>query len=129
MENMLNLSPIENWINLTTSENDNGLVFHLKPSDRHIGNPLIKAIHGGVVATFLELAATKTLNRLTEQHSVAKIINTNVDFLRSARFQTLNASASIIRLGRRSTVIEVLAWQDNISKPVARATCTFHIPN
>lgn len=128
MENKLSQSPIDNWINLTASENDIGPVFHLKPSDRHIGNPNIKAIHGGVVATFLELAATKMLNRSGAQHGTLILINNNVDYLRSARFQTLNASARIIRMGRRSAVVEVLAWQDNIAKPVAKSTCTFHIP-
>jgi uncharacterized protein (TIGR00369 family) len=127
MENKLSQSPIDNWIDLTTSEDEFGPVFHLKPSDRHIGNPNIKAIHGGVVATFLELAATKILNRPGKQDGTLILINTNVDYLRSARFQTLNASASIVRMGRRSAVVEALAWQDNIAKPVAKATCTFHV--
>jgi uncharacterized protein (TIGR00369 family) len=81
-----------------------------------IGNPILPALHGGVVASFLELAA---LARLDAAGRRARTIDITVDYLRPARPVTFYAEARILKLGRRAANLAVEAWQDDRESPVA----------
>ena len=56
-------SPLRHWLSFEAIETGDGRRYSMMPSDAHIGNPMIKALHGGVVSTFLELAALHELKR------------------------------------------------------------------
>ncbi|HWF77700.1 MAG TPA: PaaI family thioesterase [Caulobacteraceae bacterium] len=81
-----------------------------------IGNPILPALHGGVVASFLELAA---LARLDHEGRRARTIDITVDYLRPARPVTFYAEARILKLGRRAANLAVEAWQEDRNSPVA----------
>jgi uncharacterized protein (TIGR00369 family) len=81
-----------------------------------IGNPILPALHGGVVASFLELAA---LARLDVEGRRARTIDITVDYLRPARPVTFYAEARILKLGRRAANVAVEAWQETRDSPVA----------
>jgi uncharacterized protein (TIGR00369 family) len=83
---------------------------------RLIGNPILPALHGGVVASFLELAA---LARLDAEGKRARTIDITVDYLRPARPVTTYAEARILKLGRRAANLAVEAWQEDKSAPIA----------
>jgi uncharacterized protein (TIGR00369 family) len=81
-----------------------------------IGNPILPALHGGVVASFLELTA---LARLDAEGRRARTIDITVDYLRPARPVTFYAEARILKLGRRAANLAVEAWQEDRESPVA----------
>ncbi|HLI67510.1 MAG TPA: PaaI family thioesterase [Caulobacteraceae bacterium] len=83
---------------------------------RLIGNPILPALHGGVVASFLELAA---LAKLDAEGRRARTIDITVDYLRSARPVATYAEARILKLGRRVANLAVEAWQEDRASPVA----------
>ena len=83
---------------------------------RLIGNPILPALHGGVVASFLELAA---LAKLDAEGRRARTIDITVDYLRPARPVTFYAEARILKLGRRAANLAVEAWQEDRESPVA----------
>ena len=83
---------------------------------RLIGNPILPALHGGVVASFLELAA---LARLDAEGKRPRTIDITVDYLRPARPVTTYADARILKLGRRAANVAVEAWQEDRASPVA----------
>jgi uncharacterized protein (TIGR00369 family) len=85
-------------------------------AERLIGNPVLPALHGGVVASFLELAA---LARLGSEGRRARTIDFTVDYLRSARPLTTYAEAHIVRLGRRAANLTVEAWQGERANLIA----------
>lgn len=92
-----------------------------------MGNPAIRAIHGGVVTIFMERVAEIELSDRTKSAMAATLINSNVDFLRSAKLEPLFGSAKIVKLGRRLAVIDVLAWQGKIDVLVAKATLSLKL--
>ena len=92
------------------------LVVVLPFAERLIGNPILPALHGGVVASFLELAA---LARLDAAGRRARTIDITVDYLRPARPLTTYAEPRILKLGRRAANVTVEAWQDDRASPVA----------
>ena len=102
-------------------------------SARLVGNPSLPALHGGVVATFLEATALATVmhsQRAPENfgrcgQEIPRVISTTVDYLRPAGPMDTFGQAEIIRLGSRLSTVVATVWQDNRDKPVARANCHF----
>ena len=90
-----------------------------------IGNSSIPALHGGTLGGLMESAAIFELLLRTQEERVPKIISITVDFLRSGRPQDTLAKASITRLGRRVANLQVQAWQEDRSKPIASANALF----
>ncbi|WP_415184083.1 PaaI family thioesterase [Phaeovulum sp.] len=114
--------------------------------EKLIGNPLIPALHGGVTAAFLEVAAIIELSwtylredieagridlaRLDPLHlpRLPKTIDFTVDYLRSGLPRDAYARARVNRSGRRYASVHVEAWQDNRARPFAQATGHFLMP-
>lgn len=90
-----------------------------------IGNSSIPALHGGTLGALLESAAIFELLLRTQAERVPKIISITVDFLRSGRPQDTLAKATITRLGRRVANLQVQAWQEDRSRPIASANALF----
>ncbi len=83
-----------------------------------IGNPMLPALHGGVIGGFLEATAILHLLLSTETDRVPKTIDIGIDFLRSARPVETFARAIVARQGRRVANVRAEAWQDDPLRPV-----------
>jgi uncharacterized protein (TIGR00369 family) len=90
-----------------------------------IGNSSIPALHGGTLGALMESAAIFELLLRTQTDRVPKIISITVDFLRSGKPQDTLAKATITRLGRRIANLQVQAWQEERSRPIASANALF----
>lgn len=123
----MNDSPINNWLNFSTAQVGERRIYSIEFSEEHIDNPLIRALHGGVIAVFMEYAAEQELQSSLGEQAKVEAITINVDYLRPTTPNGLNATATIIKSGRRLAIINVTAWQNNDAKPVANATCSFTI--
>jgi len=80
--------------------------------DDHIGNPMLPAIHGGVLGAVMEIAATAQLFVQLGLKRFPRPIDVSVDYLRSAKPRDLFARAIIARKGRRVANVRVEAWQE-----------------
>ena len=90
--------------------------------ERHIGNSMIRALHGGVTAAFLELSAQLELAaHVSASNTKFETINAAIDYVASAKDRDLKARVEITRLGRRIAFTTVRCWQDDEAKPVATA--------
>ena len=114
--------------------------------DAVIGNPVLRAIHGGVTAAFLEVTAQMELSwsLLWEEMESGRIdvgaltpaslprlpktIDFTVDYLRAGLPRDAYARARVNRSGRRYASVHVEAWQDNRARPFAQATGHFLMP-
>ena len=84
-----------------------------------VGNPLIPALHGGVVGGFLELTALAELAASAPDGHAPRTVDITIDYLRPARATTTYARADVIKRGRRVVNVQVTAWQENPATPVA----------
>ena len=84
-----------------------------------IGNPIIPALHGGVVGAFLELTALAQLAAGAPDGHAPRTVDITIDYLRPARAFTTYARAEVITRGRRVINVQVTAWQESPSAPVA----------
>lgn len=90
-----------------------------------VGNPVLPAVHGGVLGAFLELTAVMCLLDAGVRERLPKPINFSVDYLRTAGPRDTHARAEIFKLGQRIANVHVIAWQADPNKPVATGNGKF----
>ncbi len=96
--------------------------------DKLIGNPIIKALHGGAISTFLELTAMALLCERAKLQTAPRTINLTTDYLRQGRAEDAYARATITKLGRRMASVQAEAWQSSKQKPIATLLAHFKLP-
>jgi len=120
-------APIAAWLGFSASGEGGEIEFRLAMAEHHIGNQLIRALHGGAIASFLEFSSQAALHaRLLGERSVATV-NADVDYLASARAEDMKARVRFIRIGRRLAFVEAAGWQRDEQAPVAIARFRFRI--
>ena len=93
-------------------------------SEHLIGNPLLPALHGGVIGGFMELTAVIQLAivqplSLEAPSKLPKPIDVTVEYLRSGKPVTTYARATVKKVGRTIANVQVEAWQDSRATPIA----------
>ena len=97
----------------------------LRYTKHAIGNPLLPALHGGVIGALLETTAWLQIAWQVELLALPQGLTLTVSYLRSGKAQDLYAKATISRQGRRVISVHTIAWQDDQSRPIARASGQF----
>jgi uncharacterized protein (TIGR00369 family) len=90
-----------------------------------IGNPLVPALHGGVIAAMMELTAMGQVvlassSSENASQKLPKTIDVSIDYLRTGKPETTFARATITKLGRQIANVEAIAWQSDETKPIAK---------
>lgn len=101
--------------------------FRMRFGEHHIGNPMIRAVHGGVSAAVIEAVAQAVARDELGQGVDVELVSSSIDYLRVTKDTDLNAKAVTARTGRRLAFIDVWCWQDDEDTPVVRGTCTLRI--
>ncbi len=107
------------FLGLTARIADGRVVLEMPFGAKLIGNPMLPAIHGGVIGSLLETAAIVQTVWATRSASLPKPVDFTIDFLRSGRPVTSFASATLARLGRRVVNVHATMWQEDETRPVA----------
>lgn len=125
-----NKIPYGQLLGVQAREADKDLLFELAAKETNVGNPLLPALHGGVVAAFMETAAVLNVMAYSGGQRVPKVIDFSIDYLRSARLQPTWANCELGRLGKRVVNVTVTAWQgENRDQPIALARAHLVWPN
>lgn len=127
IQNHISLSPIANWLGFSAREENEERIYSLAFNEQHIGNPAIRALHGGAIASFLEFAAQCELLGALPKNAPIKTVNVDIDYLASSRAQDMHARARVLRMGRRIAFVEAEGWQDSEDRPVAKARVRIRI--
>lgn len=123
-------SPFEEW--LSVEKTSDPYVFQLSFEEHHLGNPVIRSIHGGVVGALIEYVAKAGLNfRLQQMDRQADVdlTSTSLEYLRVTKDAPVYAKCEIIRVARRIGFVDVWCWQDSEELMVTRGVCTLRISN
>jgi uncharacterized protein (TIGR00369 family) len=87
--------------------------------DSLIGNPMLPALHGGVIGAMMELTAVAQIFLAQGTGRIPKTIDISIDYLRSGRPVDTFARAHVTKLGRRIANVRVEAWQFDRADPIA----------
>lgn len=86
-----------------------------------IGDPLKRALHGGVLSALADVAGgMATWSALEDPMARVSTIDLRVDYLRPGRPHTIIADGTLVRLGKRVSVADVKLYHaGHESEPVA----------
>ncbi len=124
--NMVARIPYAVFLGVEMGKDEQGLFCRLPFLGRLVGNKSLPAVHGGVVAGFMENAALLHLLHMEPSHiGIPKTIDFSIDYLRSAGPRTSFSRCAVARLGRRVAQVQIHCWQENEAIPVAIARAHF----
>ncbi len=117
------LPPYALALGIGLDHDDAGLpVLYFDYSERVAGRPGF--LHGGAMSGLMEMAGIAALRAELDRRGEAmrlKPVNVQVEFMRGGTEQRTYACGSVTRAGRRVALVNVEAWQDDRSKPIALA--------
>jgi uncharacterized protein (TIGR00369 family) len=93
--------------------------------EKLIGNVAIRALHGGAIASFLELTAMLQVFLVSDMPRPPRPINLTIDYLRQGHAKDLYARAYVLKMGRRMASVRAEAWQENRAEPVTALMAHF----
>ncbi len=119
--------PYAAYLGIEARVEGDDILFILPPDDKLLGNPAIRAIHGGVIGAFMEQAAVFHLIARMETPVLPKIIDFSLDYLRANFARHTYARCHVTRQGRSVANVHITAWQDDEQQPTATARAHFLI--
>lgn len=124
---LLSLVPYARMIGVECIKLGEELVFRLPALEGNVGNPTLPALHGGVIAGFMEHAAQLHLIAAMGGQHLPKIIDFSIDYLRAGLYRDTFAQCQVWRQGRRVANVAITAWQASQSEPIATARAHFKV--
>ena len=120
--------PYARFLGLRAELRGDELTLVMPFADHLIGNPLLPALHGGVVGALMEVTALTQLAIASKSQTFPKTIDIGIDYLRSGRPRDTYARARVVRIGRRIANVQAEAWQNERSQPIATLHGHFMTP-
>ncbi|MGC8535107.1 MAG: PaaI family thioesterase [Rhizomicrobium sp.] len=118
-EALLNSIPYCRWMGIKVLQDGEGVVLELPFDQKLIGNPMLPALHGGVIGALLETAALAQVVHELDCVELPKPVDMAIDYLRSGRALTSYARARIVKRGRRTVNVHAQMWQEDEARPIA----------
>lgn len=122
---LLETIPYAGFIGLECQQFGDDLIFCLPPKPENLGNPILPAIHGGVIGGFMEVSAAIYLMMSQENFRIPRIIDFSLDYLRAGLDRETYAECQLTRQGNRVANVQVTAWQKSRAQPIATARAHF----
>lgn len=124
---LINLIPYAKLLGIECLRLGDDMVFRLPANKDNIGNPVLPAIHGGVIAGLMEQAAILHLLMFMGTPHLPKIIDFSIDYLRAGHYRDTYAQCQVWRQGRRVANVAITAWQTKHAEPIATARAHFKV--
>src|SRR5690242_15451419 len=101
LQQLIDAIPYCRFLGIQVDRKGSELTMILRFDRKLIGNPMLPALHGGVIGAFLETTAIAQLILETETTELPKPVDIAVDYLRSGKPVDTYARAEITKHGRR----------------------------
>jgi uncharacterized protein (TIGR00369 family) len=119
MAALLAAVPYCEFLGATARLDGDRVVLEMPFDEKLVGNPIIPALHGGVIGSLLETAAIVQTVWTTRADALPKPVDITIDYLRAGRALTSYAGAKLARQGRRVVNVHAWMWQENEARPIA----------
>ncbi len=96
---------------------------HLPFKPALIGNTVLPALHGGLMAGFMQAAAW--VGASTAAEGAVTLLDFSLDYLRPGLAQNAYADVEVVRIGKRIVNVQVRMWQQDKTKLIATARAHF----
>ncbi|MBL4608781.1 MAG: PaaI family thioesterase [Pseudomonadales bacterium] len=117
--------PFAKYLDIKIQQNINGeIIFRLPFAEKNIGNPIIRALHGGIMASFMECSATLMIIGTVAHDYLPKCVNQTTEYLSRSKDVDSFAKVKMNRVGRRVIHSTTTCWQEE-GKPVVISHARF----
>ena len=121
--------PYARNLGITVDRKGTEITTVLNFSRKLIGNPMLPALHGGVLAGFGETAMILHLmDTVPGIPDAPRSVDFAIAYMRSAKPVDTFAQCTTVRQGNRVALAQVSIWQDDPQRPVANARGHFLMP-
>ena len=125
-QNVLQAIPYAQLIGMDFQKFGQDVIFKLPDNINNIGNPILPAVHGGVVGGFMEMSAAMHLLMFLDTPTMPKIVDFSLDYLRAVKGgRDTFAECQVVRQGSRVANVIINAWQTRREEAVATARAHF----
>lgn len=124
VQDLVQVPPFHRYLGVQLEELDEGrAVVRLPFRDELIGNPLVPAIHGGIIAGLMDMAGG--VATFAELGIPTPTVDMRVDYVRPARARDHLCEATIINLGRTIAFVDVEVRDAETDDLVATGRCIY----
>lgn len=118
--------PYARLLGLSSQRDGNDVILRMPFREDLVGNARLRAVHGGALGALMEFASLCQLMTVADVTAFPKIVNITAEYLRGTQpgCDTF-ARASVTRHGRRVANVRAIAYQADVSRPVAAANTHF----
>ena len=103
-----------------------GATFRIDADERFMGNPILRAFHGGVICGFIECAMSLTIMEEGESFRAPRLITLTTSFLGSASVdKPLRVCTEVTKAGGRIRGVTARSFQASQDVLVAKASALF----
>lgn len=127
VQQLVTAIPYARLMGMSCQAQGDSLRFLLPAHPGNVGNPLIPALHGGVIGAFMEISASLQLLLLRAEPQWPELIDFSLDYLRIGLLKDTWARCELSRQGSRVANVTVFAWQDDENTAIAMARAHFRI--
>lgn len=125
VQQILDAAPFVRTLGIRVSTVDDRLTVCLPYAPHIVDNPKVPALHGGALASLLQIAATAELIRVTAARKPPRMFSQTIEYLAGADMLDTVATATVISRSRRYANVRVEARQGTSTRPAAVATVQF----
>lgn len=116
-------APYEQMMGISSTMHDGKFHEEMAFQEHLVGNKKLGILHGGAVASLLQISAFRELQR-SRDSAAARLFNFNVEFLGPSLATTTLARATVVSRSKRFANVSVVAYQRE-TEYTARATAQF----
>lgn len=124
---MLDAMPFARGLALRAEYVDGRLAVRMPYAPHLIGNARLPALHGGAIASLLQIAASVTIAEALSLSRPPAMFSITTEYLRSGLPEDLIAEATIVTRSRRYANLRVEARQAADARATAAATVQFRL--
>lgn len=126
LADLIRIPPFHGYLGVEVLEAESRhVVLRIPPKEEFVGNPMVPAVHGGIVSALIDLAGGAAL--FAELSIPTPTIDMRVDFLRPAfAGKALRADARVKSLGKTVAFVDVEVLDED-DRLVATGRCTYSV--
>lgn len=122
---LISVIPYAETLGMSCERFGDDIIFTLPAKESNLGNPILPAIHGGVIGGFMETSAALYLMLHQDSGRLPRIVDFSIDYLRAGLNRSTFAECRLTRQGNRVANVMVSCWQKSRNEPIAMARAHF----
>lgn len=119
------LGPYARWMRFDLLGRGDELIGQLRVLDHLVGNPQLQILHGGVLATILQLTGAGIVMKAMDLKDRPKLLSSTVQYLGAARAVDTFCRGRVISRTRRFATVQAAIFQGASDGSIATATLHF----